>query len=135
MTPERWRQVEEIFHAALSRDESERVAFLADACASDLALRREVEVLLARQASGFLEGPVATAVGETISDAGDSLLTGRRLGSYQVHERIGVGGMGEVYRARDTKLGRIGSTISAANVPPAPLRPLIASRRVIARVS
>jgi eukaryotic-like serine/threonine-protein kinase len=106
MTPERWRQVEEIFHAALSRDESERVAFLAHACASDVALRREVEVLLARQASGFLEGPAVAAVGETISDAGDSLLTGRRLGSYQVHERIGVGGMGEVYRARDTRLGR-----------------------------
>ncbi len=106
MTPERWRQVEEIFHAALSRDESERVAFLAHACAGDVALRREVEVLLAQQASGFLEDPAVATVAETPSDAGDSLLTGRRLGSYQVHERIGVGGMGEVYRARDTKLGR-----------------------------
>ena len=42
----------------------------------------------------------------TVSDAGTSLLTSRRLGAYQVHERIGVGGIGEVYRARDTKLGR-----------------------------
>jgi eukaryotic-like serine/threonine-protein kinase len=106
MTPERWRQVEEIFHAALLRRESERVAFLVHACASDLALRREVEALLAQQASGFLEGPAVASAASTVSDAGDSLLTGRRLGAYQVHARIGVGGMGEVYRARDMKLGR-----------------------------
>ena len=108
MTPERWRQVEEIFHAALSRGESERAAFLVHACAGDVALRREVESLLAQQASagGFLEAPAVAAAAQMVSDAGASLLTGRRLGAYQVHERIGVGGMGEVYRARDTKLGR-----------------------------
>jgi serine/threonine protein kinase len=108
MTPERWGQVEEIFHAALSRGESERVAFLVHACAGDLALRREVESLLARQGStgGFLDGPAVAAAAETVSEGGASLVTGRRLGAYQVHERIGIGGMGEVYRARDTKLGR-----------------------------
>ena len=107
MTPERWQQVEEIVHAALSRGESERPAFLVHACAGDLALRREVESLLAQQASaaGFLDAPAAAAVVPMVSDAGASLLTGRRLGAYHVHERIGVGGMGEVYRARDTKLG------------------------------
>ena len=59
MTPERWRQVEETVHAALSCAESERGAYLARACAGDEALRREVESLLARQASpsGFLEDP------------------------------------------------------------------------------
>ena len=108
MTPERWRQVEEIVHAALSRGESERMAFLAHACAGDEALRREVESLLAQQASagGFLEDPAVAAAAQMVSDTGASLLTGRRLGAYQVHARIGVGGMGEVYRARDTKLGR-----------------------------
>ncbi len=107
MTPERWRQVEEIVHAALSRGESERPAFLAQKCAGDEALRGEVESLLAQQASatGFLEDPLvagALLAGET----GASILTGRRLGGYEIHARIGVGGMGEVYRARDTKLGR-----------------------------
>ena len=59
MTPERWRQVEEIVHAALSRGESERPAFLAQTCAGDEALSGEVESLLAQQASttGFLEDP------------------------------------------------------------------------------
>jgi serine/threonine protein kinase/Tol biopolymer transport system component len=108
MTPERWRQVEEIFHAALSRGENERPAFLTHACAGDLALRREVELLLAQHASrpGVHDDPAVASAPSTVSDAGDSLLTGRRLGHYQVHARIGVGGMGEVYRARDTKLGR-----------------------------
>jgi len=106
MTPQRWRQVEEILHATLSRDESERGAFLVHACAGDLALRREVEELLAQQSSGFLEGPAFAAEAQTTSGTDASLLTGRRLGPYLVHERIGVGGMGEVYRARDTNLGR-----------------------------
>jgi len=51
MTPERWRQVEEMLHAALSRGERERAAFLLQACGGDVALQREVELLLAQQAS------------------------------------------------------------------------------------
>ena len=107
MTPERWRQVEEIFHAALSRGESERMAFLAQRAPAtwrcDGKWRR---CWPSRRRRGFLDGPAVAAAAPTVSDAGTSLLTGRRLGAYQVHERIGVGGMGEVYRARDTKLGR-----------------------------
>jgi Tol biopolymer transport system component len=108
MTPERWRRVEDILQAALMRADSERAAFLVHSCAGDDELRREVESLLAQQAStaGFLERPAAAEAARIIGDAGASLLTGRRLGAYQLHERIGVGGMGEVYRARDTKLGR-----------------------------
>ena len=97
-----------MLHAALSRSESERVAFLGHACAGNLALRREVELLLAQQASmgGFLEDrPVAPAV-PMVSEPGASVLTGRRLGVYQVHALLGVGGMGEVYRAHDTRLRR-----------------------------
>ena len=55
---------------------------------------------------GFLEDPAVATAAPMVSETGSSVLTGRRLGVYQVHERIGVGGMGEVYRARDTKLGR-----------------------------
>ena len=107
MTPERWRQVEETVHAALSCAESERGP-IARACASDEALRREVESLLARQAStdGFLEEPALAAAGLMVSETGGSMLTGRRFGAYEMHARIGAGGMGEVYHARDTKLGR-----------------------------
>jgi len=108
MTPERWQQVEEMLHAALSRDEHDRAAFLVQACADDVALRREVELLLGQQASmeGFLEDPAVATAAPIVSEPGASVLTGRRLGAYEVRERIGVGGMGEVYRARDTKLGR-----------------------------
>jgi serine/threonine protein kinase len=104
----RWRQIERLYHAALTRRADERVAFLADACAGDEALRREVESLLAQPASAaaFLDGEAVAAAAELVSDPGASVLTGRRLGAYQVQERIGVGGMGEVYRAHDTKLRR-----------------------------
>src|SRR5687768_5160038 len=107
MTPERWRQVEETVHAALSCAEIERVAYLARACAGDEALRREVESLLAGQAStgGFLDDPALAAAGLMGSETGGSMLTGRRFGAYEVLARIGAGGMGEVYHARDTKLG------------------------------
>jgi serine/threonine protein kinase len=108
MTPERWRRVEEVYHAALTRGESERMAFVASACADDESLRLEVESLLAQAASadGVLAGPAVGMAAKMVSEIGASTLTGRRLGAYQVHSRIGAGGMGEVYRARDTKLGR-----------------------------
>ena len=108
MTPERWRQVEEIFHAALARSESDRARFLADACAGDAELLREVKSLLAQPTSvrGFLDGPAIAAAALRAGGIGASTLTGQRLGAYHVYERIGAGGMGEVYRARDTKLGR-----------------------------
>ena len=108
MTPERWRRIEELYHAALTRGESDRRAFLASACAGDEMLQHEVESLLAEPASayGFLDGPVIAAATHLVSDPGASLLSGRRVGAYQVRERIGAGGMGEVYRAHDTKLSR-----------------------------
>ena len=107
MTPERWRQITELFHAALERDARDRAAFLADACAGDEGVRREVESMLAQPASsgGFLDGPAFDAA-PTLDGMEGSVLTGRPFGLYQMQARIGAGGMGEVYRARDTKLGR-----------------------------
>jgi eukaryotic-like serine/threonine-protein kinase len=108
MTSERWRRVEELYHAALTRDEGNRTAFLVRACAGDDTLQRAVESLLTQPASarGFLNGPTVTVTAQLGNDTGASVLSGRRLGAYQVQVRIGVGGMGEVYSARDTKLGR-----------------------------
>jgi serine/threonine protein kinase/Tol biopolymer transport system component len=108
MTPDRWQQISQLYHAALTRGGGDRAAFLAEACGGDEPLRREVESLLAQPASAqaFLDGEALAGAAQMVSDVGASVLTGRRLGAYQVQARLGAGGMGEVYRARDTKLGR-----------------------------
>lgn len=108
MTPERWRRIEALYHAALMRPERERAAFLDTACDGDEALRHEVESLLAQPASdGVLAtGGAAVAALPLVNGAPHSMMLGRRLGIYQVQSLLGAGGMGEVYRARDTRLGR-----------------------------
>ena len=102
MNDERWTIVDRLFDAALEREPHERAAFLDKACADDEALRREVDSLLAHdsRAAGFLSTPAAALMGN-----GRSVI-GRQLGPYAIHSRLGAGGMGEVYRARDTKLER-----------------------------
>jgi len=107
-SPERWATVERLYHAALARPVDARAAFVADACEGDQDLRREVESLLAQGASAdavLTRGAVVAAAG-LVSDVSASALTGRRLGAYHVLSPLGAGGMGEVYRARDTRLGR-----------------------------
>ena len=97
---------------ALEREASQRAAFLAQACQGDDELRREVESLLAQEkpAEGFLEPVAAEAClevcGEDAGADGEQSMIGRQMGSYQVISLLGAGGMGEVYEARDTKLGR-----------------------------
>jgi len=93
-----WRRVEEIVHAALERPPRERLVFVRAECGNDDALRAEVESLLAN----------ASAADRSVLRLGNPSLdiTGQLIGIYRVEALIGAGGMGEVYRARDTKLGR-----------------------------
>src|SRR5688572_148040 len=106
MKPDRRRsQISDLYHAALNRSPADRDAFLKEACGQDEALRQEIESLLAYESasSEFLERPAAAvaAAGLARADA-----VGRQLGPYTIVAPLGAGGMGEVYRARDTKLGR-----------------------------
>ena len=104
----RHRQISDIYHAALARNPAEREAFVRNACDGDEALRREVESLLQyeSQSSGFLESPAAVMAGALQGAPGGDAMVGRQLGPYTIVAPLGAGGMGEVYRARDTKLGR-----------------------------
>jgi eukaryotic-like serine/threonine-protein kinase len=108
VTPDRLKQISQIYADARTRRASEREAFLAEACAGDASLQRDVQALLDQSTSPhWLDGLTPSMVAPALGPVDEGVnVTGRRFGAYLVHERIGVGGMGEVYRARDTRLGR-----------------------------
>jgi len=104
VTTQQWELVKELFEAALERGDDDYAAFLAEACPEDREVRAEVQSLLAANASdvNFMAKPA----GSLLIDAHPTLLSGQHLGNYEIISTLGKGGMGQVYLALDTRLGR-----------------------------
>jgi eukaryotic-like serine/threonine-protein kinase len=108
MDTERWAKIDRLLDEAMDRDQQSRAAFLDEACLGDEELRREVESLLKAHSRSepFLSAPAIDVAARHLAREKHISLVGKQFGSYQVLSTLGAGGMGEVYLARDERLGR-----------------------------
>src|SRR5216117_3834694 len=108
MTPERYHEVGRVFRAAAEIPPDRRAAFLDAACGDDNSLRQDVESLLVHdsQGAGWIDGRALDVAAQALASKPYESWVGRQVHHYQVSSLLARGGMGEVYRARDTKLNR-----------------------------
>ena len=108
MKTERWQQINDLFQSAAERAPDERAAFLDEACHGDERLCHDVKLLIAsyERTENFIEAPAFEEAPELLTNGRAGAVVGELMGHYRIESLVGVGGMGEVYLARDDRLGR-----------------------------